>query len=285
MSARRYNNGKLRMELIPPRALRELAKVFTIGAEKYTLFDDDGNVVDDGADNWKNGFQWRKVLGSVYRHLNKFAAGEDFDHDYPEELIDKYGPTYHLANAMWGLSVLLEFYKIHPEMDDRPHWYLNDRRVGLDIDEVIADFAGHWNTYHGGTGVVEWWNFDSKMKDRFNELRNNKDFWLNIPAKIDPKTIGFEPYCYITSRSIPVEWTVEWIEKNGFPTVPVYCVPFNTSKVDTAIDLKITHFVDDRFENFVELNKAGINCYLFDAPHNRRYDVGYKRIFSLNKLG
>ena len=40
----------------------------------------------------------------------------------------------------------------------------------------------------------------------------------------------------------------------------------------------------ERFKNFVELNNAGICCFLFDAPHNRRYDVGYKRIKSLSEL-
>ena len=53
---------------------------------------------------------------------------------------------------------------------------------------------------------------------------------------------------------------------------------------DVIKDLDIDIFVDDRFDNFVELNKAGICCYLFDAPHNRRYDVGYKRIKSLKEL-
>ena len=43
-------------------------------------------------------------------------------------------------------------------------------------------------------------------------------------------------------------------------------------------------FVDDKFENFVELNKNGICCFLMDAPHNQRYDVGHKRIKSLKEL-
>lgn len=41
---------------------------------------------------------------------------------------------------------------------------------------------------------------------------------------------------------------------------------------------------DVTFENFVELNNAGICCFLFDALHNRKYQVGYKRIKSLNEL-
>jgi len=47
---------------------------------------------------------------------------------------------------------------------------------------------------------------------------------------------------------------------------------------------RVEAYVDDRFENFVELNNAGICCFLFDAPHNTRYDVGYKRIKSLSEL-
>ena len=43
-------------------------------------------------------------------------------------------------------------------------------------------------------------------------------------------------------------------------------------------------FVDDSYEHFVDLNRNGIFCYLFDAPHNRRYDVGFRRIKSLNEL-
>ena len=96
--------------------------------------------------------------------------------------------------------------------------------------------------------------------------------------------INFEPHCYITSRSIPKEWTEEWIDKNGFPTMPVYSVGFGESKVEVAKKSGIDIFVDDRYENFVELNNGGICTYLFDAPHNQRYDVGYKRIKSLKEL-
>ena len=70
----------------------------------------------------------------------------------------------------------------------------------------------------------------------------------------------------------------------GFPTAKVFTVGPNVSKVEVAKKCGIEIFVDDRFENFVELNNAGICCFLFDAPHNQRYDVGYKRIKELNEL-
>lgn len=49
--ARRYNKGKLRYELISPIALEEIAKVYTKGADKYTLYDENGDILDDGSNN------------------------------------------------------------------------------------------------------------------------------------------------------------------------------------------------------------------------------------------
>jgi len=120
--------------------------------------------------------------------------------------------------------------------------------------------------------------------EKFELLKDDKEFWVSIPVKTNPADIHFEPHCYITSRSIPKQWTEEWLDKNGFPTMPVHSVGLGESKIEVAKKSGIDIFVDDRYENFVELNNAGICTYLFDAPHNRRYNVGYKRIFSLNEL-
>jgi 5'(3')-deoxyribonucleotidase len=156
-------------------------------------------------------------------------------------------------------------------------------KIGLDIDEVLSDWVGHWTKYHN-QDIPEFWHFDRYADEKFDALKEDKEFWLSIPVKTPPESIPFEPHCYITSRSIPKEWTEEWLDKNGFPAVPVYKVERKDSKVKVAIESGIEIFVDDRFENFVELNNAGICCFLFDAPHNRRYNVGYKRIKSLTEL-
>jgi hypothetical protein len=178
---------------------------------------------------------------------------------------------------------ILEFYKIYPQGDNRPHHYLKEPRIGLDIDEVLADFIGHWLKRFGGE-TPDYWHFDRDMEAKFDMVKDDKEFWLSIPVKISPKEIPFEPACYITSRSVPTEWTEEWLDKNGFSAAPVYSVGYGESKVESAKKANIDIFVDDRFSNFVELNKAGICCYLFDAPHNQRYNVGYKRIKSLTDL-
>lgn len=272
--ARRYNQGKLRYELLPEYALRDIVEVYTKGAHKYTIYNDDDSIKDDGSNNWRKGLSWMSMLSSIERHIKAFKQGEDFDPDLG---------TKHLANAAWGIMGLLEYYKIYPQGDDRSHGYLNRPKIGLDIDEVLADWVGHWTKYHGQE-VPETWNFDRHIGDKFKLLAEDKEFWLSIPIKTPPSEINFEPHCYITSRSIPKEWTEEWLDKNGFPTMPVYSVNFGESKIDVAKKSGIEIFVDDRYENFVELNNAGICTFLFDAPHNQRYDVGYRRIYSLKDL-
>ena len=258
----RFNTGKTRHDLVPAFAQEQYAKVLTKGSEKY-------------ADrNWELGMDWTSVLASMKRHMLAFEKGEDFD---PETGL------LHTAHIMCNAAFLTEYYKIYPQGDNRPHSYLSTLKIGLDIDEVLADWVGHWTKHHGQE-VPETWNFDRHIGEKFDALKDDKEFWMSIPAKISPSDIGFEPHCYITSRSIPKEWTEEWLDKNGFPTMPVYSVGLGESKIEVALKSGIDIFVDDRFENFVELNKAGVCTYLFDAPHNERYDVGHKRIFNLQDL-
>lgn len=278
--ARRDNKNKLRYELIPEEINKELAKVFTIGAEKYTIRGKDGVIISDGANNWKKGLSWKETLGAVYRHLAKFEKGEDFDYDYPKDLLDKYGPSYHLANAAWGITVLLNYYKTHPELDDRLHKIPNPK-IGLDIDDVLSDFINYYcQTFSLPEPTC--WNFDRLMPQRLKELPDS--FWLNMPCKTPANELPFEPHCYITARSIPIEITQAWLDKNDYPQVPLYCVPYNQSKVEVAKASGIDIFVDDKYENYVELNNAGICTYLFTAGHNTKRNVGYKRLNSLKDL-
>lgn len=258
----RFNTGKLRFDLVQPFAHQQMVQVLTKGAEKYA------------ERNWERGMAWSNVIASLKRHLQAIESGEDYDAETGE---------LHAAHLACNAHFLTAYYKIYPQGDDRPHKYLNSPRIGLDIDEVLADWVGHWCKHHG-LETPEFWNFDKDIKEKFELLKEDKEFWLSIPRKVDPNELPFEPACYITSRSIPKEWTEEWLQKNGFPAVPVYSLGLNQSKVETAKQLNLDIFVDDRYENFVELNKAGICTFLMDAPHNQRYDVGYKRIKHLKNL-
>jgi len=261
---KRFNEGKTRFDLAPTFAQEQYAKVLTIGAEKY------------GEKNWQLGMKWSKVLASLERHLQAIKSGVDYDHETG---------LLHSAHVMCNAAFLTEYYRIFPQGDDRSVEYLNRPKIGLDIDEVICDWAGAWCKEFGYDTPLNW-NFSYSQLEHFNSFTPEKlnEFYLNIPAKMNPADMPFEPHCYITSRSVPVELTKAWLQKNGFPTMPVYSVGFGKSKVQVAKESGIDIFVDDRYENFVELTNAGIFTYLYDAPHNQRYNVGHRRIKSLKEI-
>lgn len=264
--ALRFDTGKPRHDLIPGFAINELAKIYAMGAQKYA------------PNNWAKGMKWSRVLGSLKRHLNAIERGEDFD---------KESGLHHASHVIWNAVTLLEYYKIYPQGDDRLHSYLNPPKIGLDIDEVICNFTKGWHELYGEDPNPDRWNYDKDMSKRFQEMKEKgtlEDFYLNLEPRVNPSTIPFEPHCYITSRPCSIETTEKWLRKNKFPEVRVYTVPLNSSKAAVAKESGVDIFVDDAFHNFIDLNKNGICCYLFDAPHNKRYDVGFKRIKSLNEL-
>jgi len=63
----RFNDEKIRYDLIPPLAHRECAKVWTKGLDKYP------------ENNWEKGMPWSEVIASALRHLEAIRLGEDID--------------------------------------------------------------------------------------------------------------------------------------------------------------------------------------------------------------
>ena len=88
--ALRYDFGKLRVDLLPYDSIEKIAEVFTHGAIKY------------GDDNWRKGMEWKRIYGSLIRHLIKSFRGEDIDED---------SGCLHLAMAAWGCIVLIHYLK------------------------------------------------------------------------------------------------------------------------------------------------------------------------------
>lgn len=78
--------------------INEVAKVFTFGANKYEEH------------NWRKGMKWSKCIGCMKRHIAAFEMGEDLDNE---------SGAYHLAHAASNILFLLEYYKTHPELDNR----------------------------------------------------------------------------------------------------------------------------------------------------------------------
>lgn len=265
----RFNNGKTRIGLIPPFAIEQIARILTYGAHKYTI-PSEGIV---GDNNWRNGMDWSRTLDSLERHLNKFKSCIDNDEETG---------MLHIAHVAVNAMFLTEFYKIAPEKDDR--WRRPMPRIGLDVDEVLADFKGGFNKHHNVD--IKWhsWYSSYRFSSLFEKIKNDTGFWMNLAPLINPDDMKFEPVCYVTSRPVENAVTENWIELNGFPTVPVVTVGRGESKVGALKKYGVDVFIDDKYETFRDVNSAGIACYLMDQPHNQRFDVGYRRIRDINQV-
>ena len=101
----KWDEGKLRMDLLPIKPLQELARVLTFGASKY------------GDRNWEKGIEYSRVYGAVQRHLTDWWDGKDLDNE---------SKLYLLAHAMCGIAFLLEYQARHTGIDDRPYKQLEE---------------------------------------------------------------------------------------------------------------------------------------------------------------
>lgn len=263
----RFNQGKLRYDLVHPKAHEDFVQVLTDGAVKY--FDR----------NWESGLSWCSILASLKRHIAAIEVGEDYD---------KESGRLHIAHAACNVHFLNAFYYIFPQGDDRPKNFLNLPKISLDIDGLLADWTGAWAKIHPELSATPHsWYFDRIVGKRFNAMREAgtlDEFYINIEPLIKPEDLHFEPHCYITSRPVSKEISEQWLDKYRFPSRPVYSVDIKESKVKIAKDAGVEIFIDDSFENFVELNNAGVFTYLYTAPWNIKYDVGHMRLNSLNDL-
>lgn len=234
------------------------------------------SLKNDGYGNWEKGMKWSNVLASMKRHIAAFESGEDYD---PETGL------LHIDHVQCNAHFLSAYYKIYPQGDDRRHGYLENVKIGLDIDEVLCDWVGDWCNLRGVERPSSWY-FDRELVEKFEEMKaENKldEFYLSLQPLVKPEDIPFEPHCYITSRPVDTKVTEQWLAKHGFPARPVFTAD-RKSKVEIAKEQKLDVFVDDNWNTFAEMNKAGITCYLMDAKHNRRYEAGYKRIKNLKEL-
>jgi len=261
---------------IHPSLRLQLGMVYTVGAEKYTDRDENGNITYNGANNWRLGMSWMSILDSTFRHIEAYTLGEDLDSETQ---------CHHLAHALWNVYALIDHVKHHPEKDDR--YTPMVLRIGLDIDGVLADFEKAFLEYMGKQGhEITSWN-DPLFRKYFKLVSDDHSFWVNLDKTEDLKNkpLGFNPKVYITARPVPTEVTEYWLfEKNHFPMAPVETVGHDNSKVEICKKYKLDLFVDDAYHNYEELNRAGVPCLLRTRKHNTSYNVGSRRISSVHDL-
>jgi uncharacterized HAD superfamily protein len=220
---------------------------------------------------------WNSIVASLKRHLSEYEKGVDFDEETK---------LLHMAHVAWNAMAIVSFYYHFPQGDDRLYHKLPKKRVGLDIDQVICDWTNPWCEKYGKC-VPSTFYFHKGLQEEFDRLKKTGElqkFYLELPAMVDPHTLHFEPEVYITHRPVDNDVTEQWLDKHGFPIKPIILVKSREDKVLAAKEFKLDIFVDDNIDTFRMMNAKGIACYLMDAAHNKKYDVGYRRIKSLSDL-
>lgn len=94
----KYDQEKVRLELLSSSWVNGVGAVLTYGAKKYA------------SHNWRKGIQISRLLGACLRHVFSFLNGQDVD---PETGIS------HLYHASCCLMFASELMQTHPELDDR----------------------------------------------------------------------------------------------------------------------------------------------------------------------
>ena len=85
----KFDDGKLMYSLIPPESTKELAKVLTFGANKYT------------PGGWKDVPNARtRYMDALFRHLDAWRMGETYDEE---------SGLNHLSHALTNLNFLVYF--------------------------------------------------------------------------------------------------------------------------------------------------------------------------------
>lgn len=155
---------------------------------------------------------------------------------------------------------------------------LRNLRIGLDIDDCLADF---WNAY------CEY--FDVEHNPRMLEdkiitrnvqqvLSKDREFWLGLEVLNVP---DFIPELYCTKRVNSKRWTKAWLEMNGFPDRPVYQMLYQQGNKADMIKGRVDVFIDDSFSNVLKCNQSGIPALLYHTE--KTADNPLFKVYSITK--
>jgi hypothetical protein len=104
MEGKKFDQGKPRVSLLSSDAILEVAKVATMGAQKY----------DDH--NWRKGMKWSRLMDAAERHLLSYNKGDRIDNE---------SSLSHLAHVAWNILALIEYEKNNVGEDDLFKGYTN----------------------------------------------------------------------------------------------------------------------------------------------------------------
>lgn len=118
----KYDQDKLRYDLISPMSNEATAKVLTYGAKKYN------------DRNWENGIAYSRLYRAALGHLQDFWRRND---------IDSESSLRHLDHAAANIHMLQHLSIVGPKMDDRPKYNVIADDGGSSPAPLIVHYPSH----------------------------------------------------------------------------------------------------------------------------------------------
>lgn len=146
-------------------------------------------------------------------------------------------------------------------------------RIALDLDDCIFDF---YSTFYERFGEIK---DQYKITKLVHSLRNDKDFWENLPLLERP---DFDPHIYSTKRINSKTYTRNNLKKYDLPIKPIYQMVYQAGNKANMIKGVSDILIDDSVYNVMKAINSGFPALLIDRPHNQDFGA-YHRIFSLTE--
>jgi len=117
---KKFDFGKIPLDLLPTLSLKEIGKVLAFGKSKY------------GEWNWLEGMSWSRLVGAAKRHLDSWIEREEED---PETGLS------HLAHLGCCVLFLNTYEKLGIGIDDRPVYKKEDINA-LPREDYTLEYIG-----------------------------------------------------------------------------------------------------------------------------------------------
>ncbi|WP_368489843.1 hypothetical protein [Clostridium sp. BJN0013] len=133
-------------------------------------------------------------------------------------------------------------------------------------------------------GVTRKEYVDFYNKNKF-ELHSGKEPMRKDAKKIIQKLIETNNIYFVTAREKDLEiLTYHYLNKHNIPYDGVFVLG-TSYKVDTAINLNCDVFIEDCYENALELSQNGFKTLLIDTNYNRMpLNKNITRVFDWNEI-
>ena len=107
----KYDEGKVRVDLLPSEFLYAAATILTFGAQKYDAY------------NWAKGMKWSRVFGALMRHMWCWWSGKGpTTKNFVFGDLDDETKHSHLWHALCCLLFLVTYEERGIGEDDRHTW-------------------------------------------------------------------------------------------------------------------------------------------------------------------